>query len=64
MDTVLEFLLNLFYGLGALLAWLIKGSKTPFKDELSEKYQVRNSCIAIVMFAILFGVLIYVINRA
>ena len=64
MDTVLELLLNLFYGLGAFLVWIIKGGKTPFKDELSEKYQVRNSCIAIVMFAMVFGVLIYVINRA
>jgi len=63
MDTVLEFLLYFLYGLGAFMAWIVKGCKTKLKDELSEEYRIRNSCIAIALFVILFGLLVYVINR-
>jgi len=62
MDTILEFVLYLFYGIGAFLFWIGKGCKTAFQDELSDKYTIRNSSIAIVLFAIVIALLIYVVN--
>ncbi len=63
MDTVLEFLLYFLYGVGAFMAWMAKGCKTKFKDELSKKHQIRNSAMAILLFVILFGLLVYVMNH-
>lgn len=62
MDTVLEFALYLFYGIGAFLSWIGKGCKTAFQDELSDKYKIRNSSIAVVLFAIVVALIIYIVN--
>jgi hypothetical protein len=62
MDTVLEFLLNLFYGLGALVCWVAKGGKTSIKEELSDQHKYRNAFLALLFFAFLIAVVIYINN--
>lgn len=64
MDTFVEFLLYLFYGIGAFLSWAVKGFKTNFKDELSDEHKIRNASIAVILFAVLVAVVIYVANYA
>ena len=62
MDTALEFLLYLFYGIGAFLSWLAKGCKTKFKDELSDDYKIRNASIAVCMLIFLIAIFVYINN--
>lgn len=62
MDTFIEFLLYLFYGMGAFLCWAAKGFKTKFKDELSDDHKIRNASIAVIIFVIIVASVIYVAN--
>ena len=62
MDTFIEFLLYLFYGMGAFLCWAAKGFKTKFKDELSDDHKIRNASIAVILFIIVIALVIYVVN--
>jgi hypothetical protein len=64
MDTVFEFVLYLFYGLGGFLSWIGKGRTTTFQEELSDKYKIRNASIAVILFAIVVALIIYVANYA
>ena len=63
MDTVLELLAYLFYGLDAFIVWIAKGRRTPFKTEL-EEHKVRNSSIAALFLVIFIGLWIYIANYA
>ncbi len=62
MDTFIEFLLYLFYGMGTFLCWAAKGFKTKFKDELSDDHKIRNASIAVIIFVIVVASVIYVAN--
>jgi hypothetical protein len=62
MDTFIEFLLYLFYGMGAFLCWAAKGFKTKFKEELSDDNKIRNASIAVILFIIVVALVIYVVN--
>ena len=62
MDTAVEFLFYLLYGIGALLSWLAKGCKTKLQDEISDDHKVRNASIAICLFIVLVAIAIYVNN--
>jgi hypothetical protein len=63
MGKIFVLIMYFFYFLGACLIWIAKGFKTALKDELSEEHHVRNSSIAIIIFAIIFGIFIYFNNR-
>ena len=62
MDTAVEFLLYLLYGIGAFLSWLAKGCKTNLKDEISDDHKTRNASIAICLFTILIAIFVYINN--
>ena len=62
MDTFIEFLLYLFYGMGAFFWWAAKGFKTKFKDELSDDHKIRNASIAVILFIIVVALVIYFVN--
>ena len=62
MDTALEFLLYLFYGIGAFLSWLAKGCKTKLKDELSDDHKIRNASIAVCLLIFLIAIFVYINN--
>jgi hypothetical protein len=62
MDTAFEFLLYLFYGIGAFLSWLAKGCKTKLEDEISDDHKIRNASIAICLFIILIAIFVYINN--
>ena len=62
MDTFIEFLLYLFYGMGAFLCWAAKGFKTKFKDELSDDHKIRNASIAVCLLIFLIAIFVYINN--
>ena len=53
------FLGDLAHVTGAFLIWVIKGFKTNFKNELSDRHIIRNVSIGAVLFIIVFGLLVY-----
>jgi hypothetical protein len=43
----------LFYRVGGILSWLVKGCRTSLKDEISPEHRVRNTAVAICFFILI-----------
>ena len=64
MGAIIELLTFLFYGTGAVLAWLMKGRRTSLATEMSDTHKIRNGSIAAIMWIVLIAAVIYVNNRS
>lgn len=61
MDIVWEIIFSIFYGIGALIFWLLKGCKTSFKNEIKE-HKYRNAFTGVFIFILPF-VILFIYNN-
>jgi hypothetical protein len=61
VDFLVEALVWLIYGLGAIIFWLFKGCKTKLTDEI-ENYKKRNAVASSIIFVLIVIIVMQVNN--
>ena len=62
VDFLIEALVWLIYGFGAIIFWLFKGCRTKLIDEI-ENYKIRNAVASSIIFILIVIVVIQINNK-